>query len=238
MHQMVGYHRPAAVAEAVRLLAEPTRVAMAGGTTLRHDGGAAPVEVVDLQALDLDSIEADGPLVRIGATTTLQALVDCDAVPDLVRRTARAELPSTLRSRATVGGTIGSAESDSLLLAALLVHDATVHFADRRTAPLGDVLEVGLGSGDLIVGVTVASLGATAIAVTGRTPADTPIVAAVGRADEHGMRLALCGVAATPRLVEPAEVDALEPPGDFRGSPAYRRHLANVLSARVLEELS
>ena len=229
MHQLVGYHRPATVAEAVRLLAEPNRVVLAGGTTLRHDGGAAPVEVVDIQALDLDSVEADAPLVGLGATATLQALVDNDAVPDLVRRTARAELPSTLRSLATVGGTIGSAENDSLLLAALLVHDATVHFADERTAVLGDVLDVGLDAGDLIVGVTVAAVGATAMHATGRTLADRPIVAAVGRVTDTGVRLALCGIAATPRLVDPADVDTLEPPGDFRGSPRYRRHLADVL---------
>jgi CO/xanthine dehydrogenase FAD-binding subunit len=238
MHQLVGYHRPTAVAEAVRLLAEPNRIVLAGGTTLRHDGGAEPVEVVDLQALGLDSIEADGPLVHVGATVTLQALVDNDAVPDLVRRTARAELPSTLRSLATVGGTIGSAESDSLLLAALLVHDATVHFADEGSALLGNVLDARLGATDLIVGVTVQAVGATAIAVTARTPADRPIVAAVGRADDRSVRLALCGIAVTPRLVDPAEVDALEPPGDFRGSPEYRRHLARALSARVLEELT
>ena len=238
MHQLVGYHRPAAVAEAVRLLAAPNRVALAGGTTIRHDGGATPVELVDLQALGLGSIDANGPHLRLGATVTLQALADNEAVPDLIRSTARAELPSTLRSLATVGGTVGSAENDSLLLASLLVHDASVHFADETSAPLQSVLDSGLDAGALIVGVTVASLGATAMAVTARTPADHPIVAAVGRVTEAGVRLALCGIASTPRLVDPADVEALEPPGDFRGSPRYRRHLAMVLSARVLGELA
>ena len=84
---------------------------------------------------------------------------------------------------------------------------------------------------------TIASQ-ATGVA-TARTPADTPIVAALGRrTDEGALRLALTGVAATPVLVDADHLDALDPPGDFRGTPAYRRHLAAVLTARVAEELA
>ena len=238
MHQLVGYHRPESIAEAITLLGTPHRMAIAGGTTIRHDGGAAPVEVVDLQALGLSTIELTGAQVELGATATLQALVDSELVPELIRRTARAEQPSTLRTLATVGGAIGAAESDSVLLAALLVHHASVELAGGWTGPLQTVLHGGPPPGDLIVGVTVAAGGVTAMAATGRTPADRPIVAALARSDDDGIHLALCGVAPTPELVDPTELDHLEPPGDFRGSAGYRRHLASVLSSRVLEELS
>ena len=100
------------------------------------------------------------------------------------------------------------------------------------------MLRDGLSRADLIIGITLAGGGVTAIATTGRTPGDRPIVAALGRVGDDGIRLALCGVAPTPQLVDPAALDLLEPPDDFRGSTAYRRHLAGVLSARVLEELS
>ena len=50
-----------------------------------------------------------------------------------------------------------------------------------------------------------------------------------------GIRTALTGVADTPVVVD--DVDALEPPGDFRGSPSYRLHLARVLRRRALAEL-
>lgn len=239
MHQIVGYHRPATVSEAIALLGDSRRRPIGGGTTIRHDGGARPVEVVDLQAVGLGGIAGEGDgRVGLGATVTLQQLVDATEVPELIRRVARAEQPSTLRALATVGGTVGAADSDSVLLAALLVHSASVRFADGREVALADVLDGGLAPGDLIVSVVVEGAGRGSIASTGRTPADTPIVAAVGRAAGAEPVVALTGVGDVPRICRPDEVPTLDPPGDFRGSPAYRRHLASVLTARVVEELS
>jgi CO/xanthine dehydrogenase FAD-binding subunit len=238
MYRINAYHRPTSVAEAVDLLALPNHLALAGGTTIRHDGGAAPTEVVDLQALGLNRIAVDDDVVRIDAMVTLDVIVQNHAVPDLIRTAARAELPSTLRTLATVGGTIGAARADSLLLTALLVHDTSVHFTEGRTVPLESVLSNGLADGDLVLSVDVHGLGRTALAQTGRTPSDDPIVAAVARSTDSGIRLAICGVGPTPQLVDPDDLDRLDPPGDFRGSSAYRRHLAQVLSARILQELS
>lgn len=238
MHRLEAYHRPASVTDAVGLLASPHRLALAGGTTVRHDAAASPTEVVDLQALGLDHITLDDDVVRIDAMVTLQDLADSGAVPDLIRTTARAELPSALRTLATVGGTIGAAWSNSLLLAALLVHETAVHFADGRSAPLSTVLAEGLEAGDLIVAIEAPASGRTAVARTGRTPGDDPIVAAAARTTADGIRVALCGISRTPEVVDLGELDQLDPPGDFRGSSEYRRHLAGVLSARVIEELS
>jgi probable selenate reductase FAD-binding subunit len=237
MYRLTGYHRPASLEQAAELL-DGTRVVLAGGTTIRHDGGADPVEVVDLQDLGLDGVATAGERLEIGAMVTLQALADDQGVPELIRTTARAELPSTLRSRATVGGTIAAGGSDSLLLAALLVHDALVDLSDGTSRDLRTVLADRVERTELIVGVRVDTGGTTAIATTGRTPADTPIVAAAGREAHDHLHVALCGVAHTPLLVDPADLDHLDPPDDFRGSPEYRRHLAGVLSARVVQELS
>ncbi|MGI9646870.1 MAG: FAD binding domain-containing protein [Ilumatobacteraceae bacterium] len=237
MHQLVGYHRPDTVADAVALL-DGTRLAIGGGTTIRHDGGGPPVEVVDLQALGLDAIDPDGDRLRFGATVSLHRLIDVPAVPGLLQRLARVEQPSTLRPLATVGGTIGAADAESVLLAGLLVHDAVVHLADGRAIPLQEVLATGLGATDLVVAVDVAADGQGALAATGRTPADTAIVAAVARATSEGPVVALTGVAPTPILVDPGRTDHLDPPGDFRGSPEYRRHLAAVLVARAIEDLA
>ncbi len=243
-HRLVGYHRPTSLGDASALLAAPDHIAYGGGTTIHHSTTGEAIEVVDLQALGLDRVEldsADDPSIRLGATVTLQSLAEHDGVPSGVRAAARAELPSTLRTLATIGGTIGAADADSRLLASLLVHDAEVSFADGRVEPLADVLTAhtgGRGVAGLITAVEIATGGTTATAGTGRTPADTPIVAAVGRRADDGQRLALCGVADVPIMVEPDDLASLDPPSDFRGSAAYRRELAGVLAGRVIGELS
>jgi CO/xanthine dehydrogenase FAD-binding subunit len=50
--------------------------------------------------------------------------------------------------------------------------------------------------------------------------------------------LAATGVASTPVIIDLDHLDELDPPGDFRGSPAYRRHVAGTLGARVVAELA
>ncbi len=234
MSKAVAYHRPSTVDEALALLSEPDRVVLAGGTTVNDrtvgvpglDRGEATVEVVDIQSLGLDGIERDGSAVRIGAAATLQAVADSVDVPDLLRELAAAELPNTLRNTATVGGLWAAGDGESPLLAGLLAHGA-----EATTAGAG---------GELITAITLAADGEGAWSRTGRTPADVPIVAAVGRRDDTGtVHLALTGVAASPVLVDPSDPTAgLAPPGDFRGSPAYRLELARVHSRRVLAELS
>ena len=234
MTKATAYHRPATVDEAVALLSEPGRVVLAGGTAVNDrtvgipglDPGETSVEVVDIQALDLDGIDGDAGELTIGAATTLQALVDSDAVPDLIRELARAELPSTLRNSATIGGLVAAGQGESPLQAALLVHGAGA----TRVGP----------NDELLTAVSISTGGVGAWSGTGRTPADTPIVSAVGRKDADGViHLALTGVAAAPMLVDSADpTGGLAPPADFRGSTEYRIELARIHSQRVLAELA
>lgn len=235
-----AYHRPDTIDDALALLAEvPERVILGGGTAVNADRSPGDIEVVDLQALGLSGVATDGDRVRIGAATTLHTLSRSDQAPQLLRMLARAEEPSTMRTISTVGGSVASRSWESVLLAGLLVHDAQVELAGAPAQPLADLLAGGVPTGAIITAVTVQAGGETAHAATGRTPADTPIVAAVGRATEAGVVVALTGVAAAPIVVNPSNPAAgLQPPEDFRGSAAYRTELAAVLSARVVEELS
>jgi CO/xanthine dehydrogenase FAD-binding subunit len=239
MAKVIGYHRPESIEEALAILSAPgaAKVLLAGGTAVNADPGFDPIEVIDLQALGIDQIaEGDGRL-RLGATTTLQDLADDPRVPGVMAAFARSELPSTLRTLGTIGGLVATGDPESELLAALLTHRAIVTIVDEDGASDRDLAEVlASGPAGIITAVSVETGGATASAHTGRTPGDRPIVAAVARrADDGSTHLALCGVAATPVLVEdPATVD---PPGDFRGSSAYRKHLASILSRRVLGEV-
>ena len=241
MPSIAAYHRPDSLDEALSLLAQPQTRALAGGTVVVPESRVSrpdPVELVDLQALGLDGLETAGDRVTIGAMVRLGDLMADAQAPELLRELAKRELPSALRNQATVGGTVALAESESVLLAGLLAHDATVRFHDGDDRPLTDVLSQGLGAG-LVTSISVAAGGAGAIAATGRTPADVPIVAAVARWTDDGVALALTGVADTPVLADPAApTSGLSPAGDFRGSPDYRLHLVDVLSRRAIEEVS
>ena len=244
MPLVAAYHRPASVREALDLLGSPHRVALAGGTTLNADRAPSDLEAVDLQALGLDAISpAEGGRVRIGATATLDAVRRCELLPGSLRELARAEQPSTLRTLATVGGLVAKASGESVLLASLLAHEAHVELAGPGNAgpserTLAELLAAGLAPGSLITAVTVDPAGRTAVAGTGRTPADVPIVAAYGRRTDGFVAMALTGMADRPVLVDVYDPTAgLEPAGDFRGSPEYRLHLAGTLSARAMQEL-
>ncbi len=242
MAKVCAYRRPATLRAAFALLDRPGAVAIGGGTKVNAEPAAGPIEVIDLQALGLNGIDpVEGGLLRIGATVTLQQLADTPAVPFVVREAARREQPSTLRAQATIGGAIVTADPESELLATLLVHDAVVGVA-ADTGSKEIALEVLLGrlplaAGVLVTAVTIHTDGVGSVARAGRTRADRAIVAAAARVATDGTeRLALSGVAATPVLV--ADVDELDPPGDFRGSGEYRRALAEILVARVLEDVS
>lgn len=238
MPLVAAYHRPADLDMAVELVADPARVVLAGGTVLNADRAPSTLEAVDLQACGLAFVEAVGDRLRLGAMTTLDDLRRSPDVPGALAGAARAELPSTLRTLATVGGTVAVADRESLLLAGLLAHDAIVELAPDDARALSDVVADGVPPHEIVLALTVDRSGDTAVAVTGRTPADTPIVAAYARRAADGVRLALCGVATAPVLVDPADpTGRLEPRGDFRGSTDYRLELARVLSARALADL-
>jgi probable selenate reductase FAD-binding subunit len=242
MKRISAYFRPESIGEAFALLDGPGAVLIGGGTKLNGRLSSEPMSVVDLQLAGLGGIERlDTGTLRIGATTTLQQLVDCEDVPAIVREAARRELPSTLRAQSTLGGTIVSADRESELLVALLVHDAEVFVArPEGTEKMGlEVLlaHLPLASHEIVTAVAIDTGGSASVARTARTSADKPIVVAAARVGADGRRrLALAGVASTPVLAE--ETDELDPPGDFRGSGEYRRALAGVLVSRAIEGVS
>ena len=241
MPKVVAYHRPVTVDEAVALLSQPQGTAVAGGTRVNAHPFRFEMVAVDLQSLGLSFIESGGASrIRVGATTTLQQLADDVRVPHVLRELARREEPSTLRTLATVGGTVAAGGWESELVTGLLVCDTQVvlHTAAQTKTVSLDVLlaDCDLLRGALITEVSLATDGTLASARTGRTPGDQAIVSAVARRSPSGTVAAASGVAPTPVIVSnPA---TLTPPADFRGSSKYRKHLATVLLARVAQEVS
>ena len=242
MTQIKTYHRPQTLPDALSLLAQPGAAPLAGGLGL-IPANADTHTVVDLQALGLDTIETANDRLTLGAMTRLQDLVDSDLVPAGLRQAAHRAGPNTFRNMATLGGILAAGDWETEFLAALLVFDTHVTLAtpdQDHTLPLPDFLanRSAYLANALIIECSLAADGATAAAQVARTPADTPIVAAVARkTDDGALHLALSGVALTPILVAPDQLDALTPPADFRGSADYRKTMAHTLAQRVIAEV-
>lgn len=241
------YHRPTNITDALQLLARPqiNTVVIAGGTSVVPRMSQLVDEVVDLQAVGLTQVDYTGKGLTLGAMVKLQTILDDTRAPSLLHQAAGREGPNTFRNAATIGGVVASSRKDSELLAALLVLDAQVKVQtlnDTRNLSLADFLQdvSSALSGGIITAISLATIGKTACARVGRTPADTSIVAACGRLAEDGqIRLALSGVTNVPVLVNPDNVkSAINPIGDFRGSTEYRRQMAAVLTKRVVDELT
>ena len=247
MPSLTTYHRPQSVAEALQLLNRPaTRtVLLAGGTALVGHLPEDVTDVVDLQAACSRQVRhaPDGQMT-IDALVTLQTLVTDQEAPDILRRMAHRAGPNTLRNSGTLGGVVARAESASELLAALLALEATVTvetLEQSRTLPLTAFLSdvAGALNGGIITEVALQKPAFAAHARVARTPRDQPIVAAIAAQSAAGeVRLALCGVAETVLLANPDALDTLAPPADFRGSSAYRKEMAAVLTRRVLADLA
>lgn len=247
MPQIKAYHRPANLEEAIRLLARTgvNTAVVGGGAYITAHFDELVDEVVDLQAVGLTEVSYSGDRLTLGAMVRLQTIVEDSQAPALLREAAHREGPNTFRHAATVGGVVVGAGKESEFLAALLVSEAEVQIQSSRgskSLPLAGFLRDVAGSleGGIVTAVSLATTGNTASARVGRTPADQPIVAAAARMAANGqIYLALCGVAATPILVDPDNVKgAINPPADFRGSSEYRRQVAATLAKRVVNEVS
>ena len=243
MTKIISYQRPGNLEEALSLISQDNHVPLAGGTQLNTNEDTEPLHLVDLQSLALKGIDSSNGKLKIGSMTTLHEIMKNSDCPDLIRLSSRSELPSTLRTLATIGGTIASGDSDSQLIASLLVHDAELVILNsdgELSVPLQEVLsKPERMESEIILSIDVATDGKSLLEATGRTPADTPIVAVAARHCSDGYRMAITGVAPTPVLVDPENPTvSLQPTTDFRGDSEYRLHLARILASRTLNLLN
>jgi CO/xanthine dehydrogenase FAD-binding subunit len=101
-------------------------VPLAGGTGLIPRRNQLKI-VVDLRNLGLDGIKVEGDIVEIGATASLQKVVETELeLPEMLREVCRLETGWNMRNRATIGGAIMSSDARSPLLTALLALDAQI----------------------------------------------------------------------------------------------------------------
>ncbi|HEY2938854.1 MAG TPA: xanthine dehydrogenase family protein subunit M [Gaiellaceae bacterium] len=259
----VEYARPSSVAEAVELLADnPNARPLAGGQTLINvmkARVASPEVLVDLNGLEeLKGIELGGEgTLELGAMVTYsQAMssAECRARP-ILGEVAAQIADVQVRNRGTIGGNICANDPTNHLPPLLVALGATMTIVGRegeRTVPADDfflgVYMTAAGPGELLTTVTVPPAkgagDAFASVTIGRDGTGIVNVAASVNGDS---RLVVGCVAAVPVLIRPGSTDedavreavhraGLDPPSDVHASADYRRHLAEVLAARAVEQ--
>jgi CO/xanthine dehydrogenase FAD-binding subunit len=203
--------------------------------------------------------------LSLGAQSSLQAVYEATASPEILRRTLTCAITWQQRNETTVEKAMLSPSLAPQWLGALLALGSRVAIEPgEQEEPLPDFIRHKeshhgkLRAVHLPLNVTGRVWGESHVA---RTPADEPIVAAVAVIDltdnvVRQARLALTGVwRELVRLAQSADilvggplnhdhirqvVAAVErevtPVGDFRGSTEYRRAMAGVLARRALNE--
>lgn len=240
-----AYHRPENIERALQLISQTgVKVAVLTGQSLMDAGIDDTVdEVVDLQAVGLKEVSSAPPHLRIEAQVSLQTLVEHPEIDASIRDIIRREESYTMRNMRTISSVILGADSESQLLALLLVLDATVNIQNKagsQQIPLAEFWQRRdtVMAGGLLTAVSLNTAGKIAAERVARTPADKAIVAAAARRTPDGtIRLAVAGIDTIPVLVDPQRLEAINPGGDFRGSSAYRKEMAIVLSRRVVAEV-
>lgn len=249
------YHRPEKLEQALKLLArdEPLTIPIGGGSALNRSS-LESFAVVDLQALGLNTFQMQGKSLLIGATVTLQSLleqVERNLLPNLagLAKAIKHEGTHNLRQVGTVAGTLVAADGRSPFTAAMLALDAHLTLEPGESQiGLGDLLPLRHERlrGRLITQAVIPTHTVLVYEYVARSPADLPIVcAAVAVWPSGRVRAVLGGHGRLPMLV----FDGTEPQGleeaarsaysqaeDEWASASYREDVAGILVRRALAE--
>ena len=260
----VGYAKPRSLAEAIDLLAADDGArALAGGQTLINVMKAragSPDALVDLNGLEeLRRIELgpDGTL-EIGAMATYSAIMassEARARPILGEVCAQIA-DVQVRNRGTLGGNICANDPTNHLPPLLVALDATMTIASKDGERV-------VGADDFFIGVYMTAVAPgevlTKVAIPpGRRDGfasvtigvDGTCIVSAAASLERGTRIAIGCVDAVPHRATDVEGrlngDAkaavaglgatLDPPSDVHAPADYRRHLAEVVVARAIEQ--
>jgi carbon-monoxide dehydrogenase medium subunit len=164
------YHRPESLERALELLAELGEDArpLAGGYSLvpmMNLRLARPRHLIDINGLELDRIERNGDVVRLGSLVRhaelLRDPVIAQRLPQFSEAAAHIAHP-TIRNRGTLGGSLAHADPTAELSLMALLHDAVVMAASRQGerriaagAFFKGAFETALKEGEVVVGLEV-----------------------------------------------------------------------------------
>ncbi len=138
---ITAYHRPKTLEEAVKLLSETNARPLGGGTTLTQLADET-FPVVDLQSLGLNKITKSANVLNIGATVTLQELLESPNILPGLKTALNLEAPLNQRNRRTVAGALITCDGRSPFATMMVALDAKLSVKGVETSihGLGDFL--------------------------------------------------------------------------------------------------
>ncbi len=243
------YHRPQTIEAALNLLSQPNTIPLGGGTKINSPAYKGQnFAVIDLQNLELGRISRYGYTLEIGATTTLQQLLESADAPEALKQAIQQETSLNIRNAATIAGTLVSCDGRSPFAAAMLALDAKVTVINNQPSVINLADYWALRPAGLITLVSIPLNAQLAYEQVARAPKDVPLVcAALAQWKSGRTRLALGGYGASPRLamdgtesdgLEVAAKNAFHEAGDEWASAEYRMDVAATLSKRCLTAVS
>ncbi|MGD0877148.1 MAG: FAD binding domain-containing protein [Anaerolineales bacterium] len=255
------YYRPHTLEEALQLLSREDTRPLGGGTLLSRPNKES-FSVVDLQTLGLDQLHKSGGILQIGATVTLQTLLESSFTPKAVITALALETPLNVRTMRTVAGTLVTCDGRSPFATVMLALDAKMTFAPgNEIISLGDYLPIRVIAGGesqvlaipslppadpgrLITKIAIPLNVRLAFETVARTPTDKPIVCtALAQWPSGRTRLTLGGWGKAPALamdgsrpddLVAAARNAFSEAGDEWATKEYRIEIAAVLAKRCL----
>jgi CO/xanthine dehydrogenase FAD-binding subunit len=244
------YYRPTNLEQALKLLSQPHTYPLGGGTVLAQRSSES-FSVVDLQSLGLDNLRKSGNNLEIGATATLQQLLESVHIPKVLKTAIRIENPLNLRTLGTVAGALVTCDGRSSFGLVMLALDAKCLLVSDNTSKisLGEILQFRnqLLLGKLITNIEIPLNIKLAFNTVARTQADKSIVsAAMVQWPSGRTRLVLGGWGQFPTLaMDGNEADGMleaahnasAEAADEWASAEYRMEIAGILTQRCSNDL-
>lgn len=246
------YFRPSSLQEALDLLKGNDRIPLAGGSYISSSLTKEPktYDVVDLQDLHLDKITFSAEKITIGATTTLQTLIDLHRFSDQFTTSILLEAPLNIRNRVSLGGLLRTCSGKSPFVTILIALNANIILEPgTRTMPILDFISFRdqYFPGSLITKVLFQLDQQVSFQYISRTNADFPILCvALSMKGVHRFRQALGGFGNTALLTVDGNADddfahaassACANVSKTWASHEYLSSMAEVLSIRCQKSL-
>lgn len=255
------YHRPKTLPDALSLSIHGNNQALAGGAATLATLDVEFDSFIDLQDIpELKRIEQKGGAWAVGAACSLQQVLKVPDLPPVVISALTRAVTLNQRNGTSVGESLMQRSKFPEWITALHTLEASAHYLLPGNAAIIDM--IWNSHEGIITALQIPLLGQREVlgaAHVARTPADAPIVNAVGfmrASEQHQIEVAFCTVSAI-NEVHPQQITfALEGQplteatikaaveqhsiqatyADYRGSAEYRAAMARVCIQRALME--